>query len=333
MRSRRTILLLLLVGAIFLLWRRFGEAGGDSGPDVGQPVTLDHVGVAVRELDSAERLYSTGLGFTVAHRSRLSNGLEVFSVWFADSTHLEILSPYDAALAPDVESFLAGHEGGMFFAMKATSAEVVADTLRKWGVEAEGPRGLSARIEGVDEESSEMFRLLSLAKGTLPGDPLVIVEYDREALERMNQRRPDLNPMRSTNHANGAMGIAAVWVAVRDLEAATDAFGSVGLGPDTLLAFPRLGAEGQVVFSDRGHILLLSPSEGSGGPVSDFLRARGDGVMGVTLWVRDLARARNAVGRVTRRPPNVGTNVYGSSVAVGPELTGGIWIELAQPGA
>ena len=47
--------------------------GGNYGPD---PGTLDHVGIAVRNLDTATATYENTLGLLHAQRTRLPNGIE-----------------------------------------------------------------------------------------------------------------------------------------------------------------------------------------------------------------------------------------------------------------
>ncbi|HYM51405.1 MAG TPA: methylmalonyl-CoA epimerase [Candidatus Limnocylindrales bacterium] len=56
---------------------------------------IDHVGIAVRDLDAAVRLYRDRLGLTVSHRERLPlEGIEIAMMPIGDS-HIELLAPLD----------------------------------------------------------------------------------------------------------------------------------------------------------------------------------------------------------------------------------------------
>jgi hypothetical protein len=331
MSRRKTFTVGSLALALVALWAGCWMGGSEESRSLGQGTALDHVGLAVRNLDNVERLFTTGLGFTSAGRNRLPNGLDNVTIWFPDTTYLEIVTPYDAQKAPEITSFLQRTEGGRFFALKVGSAQAAADSLRSWNLQIDGPQSMPVTLEGADETPPEMFWLVSFREAVVPSDPLFFIQYNQAALDQLNLEHPELNPLRSASHANTATGLRSVWMAVTNLGSAVASLESLGFTADTLMSFPSLRAQGRVVRTQRGDILLLTSSEG--GPVAGFLRERGDGVMGVTLRVRDLAQARAAISRVTRQPPPVSTGIYGAGVAVSPELTGGLWIELVQPGS
>lgn len=88
---------------------------------------IDHVGVAVEDLDAAIALYAEQLGMTLVHRETVAEqGVEAVLLDVGDS-HVELLQP----LGPDtaVGKFLARRGPGLHHV--AYRVADVADTLRK----------------------------------------------------------------------------------------------------------------------------------------------------------------------------------------------------------
>jgi hypothetical protein len=75
---------------------------------------------------------------------------------------------------------------------------------------------------------------------------------------------------------------------------------------------------------------LLLEANSSGKPTASFLRERGQGVMGLTLAVGDIAKARSLIGGKTNRELPTYEGVYGKSILVPPEAASGVWIEMVQ---
>ena len=70
---------------------------GTYGPTSGKLTEIDHVGIAVRDLDAVVNWYETMFGATVAHRERIeSDGVEEALIKVADS-YIQLLTPYTAA--------------------------------------------------------------------------------------------------------------------------------------------------------------------------------------------------------------------------------------------
>src|SRR5439155_23447245 len=67
---------------------------GDHSHSSGKLTDIDHVGIAVRDLDAAVAWYQKMFGATVAHRERIeSDGVEVVLIKVADS-YIQLLTPY-----------------------------------------------------------------------------------------------------------------------------------------------------------------------------------------------------------------------------------------------
>src|SRR6202044_1867650 len=89
-------------------------AGGATSDLLGGERGLDHVGVAVKDLDAATRAYHDVLGFDRPTEGKLPNGLRNVNYYFADSTYLETLTYWDRGKAEWLASFTDKHEGGLF---------------------------------------------------------------------------------------------------------------------------------------------------------------------------------------------------------------------------
>jgi methylmalonyl-CoA epimerase len=95
---------------------------------------IDHVGVAVEDLDAALELYEGTFGMPVAHRETVAEqGVEAVLLDVGD-THVELLSP----LGPDtpVGKFLERKGAGLHHvAYRVEDIEAALDKLRGQGVE------------------------------------------------------------------------------------------------------------------------------------------------------------------------------------------------------
>jgi hypothetical protein len=145
-------------------------------------------------------------------------------------------------------------------------------------------------------------------------------------MESPGQSAPP-NPYRE--HPNTAKRIKSVWVAVKNLDEATQAFESLGLPAGRRLKLSRFGAKAREIEAGRGVILLLQ-SEKHKGAVASFLSERGEAIMGVSIEVAELAIARKTIESNTRQKFVPYRGLYGQTLLVHPELTDGLWIEMFQ---
>ncbi len=94
---------------------------------------IDHVGVAVSDLEAAISLYEGSFGMALAHREVVAEqGVEAVLLDVGDS-HVELLSP----TGPDtpVGKFLAARGDGLHHvAYRVTDIDATLDTLRAQGV-------------------------------------------------------------------------------------------------------------------------------------------------------------------------------------------------------
>lgn len=314
-----------------------GRTGAESLGGAGEAILgsgrgVDHVVVAVRDLATSERFFFDTLCFSAGQRAQFS-GLENRVVWFADTTYLELLTVRDREqainLMPELPGFLDRGEGAIYVGLAVSSADTAAEFLVSRGFQVTGPTGGTVPFEGLEEVPPVMWRYVVFREPVVPANAIFFLEYEQAVLEQLSAEYPDLSPTRFVEHANGALGLEAVWMAVEDSRAATRAYQSVGLPMGRRLDVPSLGAEANEIRAGKGAILLLWPSD-EGGAVASFLAEHGEGVMGVSIEVRDLDRALMIVEFHTDLELVPYEGPYGRSILIPGNLARGVWIEFFQ---
>lgn len=293
---------------------------------------INHVSILVRDLPAMEALLRDRLGFKVLSWGRFPEGLENAGVSFSDHTYLEFLAIYDPVKAASSEeaAFLRNHEGAVGFGLETDSTERALALLRSRGIPAKLSTTNSDEYAEAGEATAPtwLWRDIELPQGT-PGSPF-LVEYNRAVRAARAKRDPAAEQRRALAqiHPNGAIRLSAVWIAVRDLHAALETYKRLGLVAGRSLALHQLSARGREIAAGGGQILLLTPTK-SVGQVADFLVDRGEAVMGVTIEVADLARARtylqaHAIGVIDGRSQSDDDLLIAATTAHG------FWVQLKQ---
>ncbi len=196
-----------------------------------------------------------------------------------------------------------------------------------------GPTPGTITYGGVDETPPVLWNSVEVVTPSpYLGDVAFFIEYNREAHAALVRKHPELAKRRnSTQHPNGAHGITSFWLAVDDLESAARAYASVGFPVGSEEAFPRLQATGREVEAGEGSILLLH-SDTHQGPVAAYLEHRNAaaGFMGTTLRVEDLRPAEQALPASALPQLIQEPGREDRSFLIPPELSHGVWIELAE---
>ena len=118
---------------------------------------IDHVGIAVEEIDAALETYTGTLGMSLVHRERVpSQGVEL-AMLTVGAEHVELVAP----LAPDtaVGRFLSSRGPGLHhIAYRVADIDATMATLRERSVELidEAPRegALASRIAFLHPRSA-----------------------------------------------------------------------------------------------------------------------------------------------------------------------------------
>ena len=281
---------------------------------LGQTVeaTLNHVMIAVHDLDASGKVYSA-LGLAVLPGGRHPTGTQNAVVRFSDRTYLELISAYDASLAggKEVAEFVEKGEGAVAAGLEIGSAENAARELRAAGLKVRGPTAGTILRPGETQAPPRWWDVEF--EDEVAARPVFLLQY---------VRNPSARPRPAPEHANSASTLAGVLVAVSDIEKAAAAYGNIGQVGDREFAMPEFGAAAKQIALKSGSIFLLRATDPSG-PTARRLKQRGEGVLGVRIGVTDLDKARSSVG-------NRNVSSSDQSVLVSPESAAGVWLQFSR---
>ena len=305
--------------------------------------TLGEVNVYVREMEAVKDVYRETLGFNVpssADTYPLPSGLAVSEILFRVGPVLEFRSVHDREKAmqqrPRAVDFLQEHEGALTLVLNVKSVRATATALRRHGFDVSDPQPAPFAVNGKPPFQFLVFRgffnVAPSAAMVSEGLPPRVVAFSQVAtfMERRFQNRL-LSPEFKTwlQHPNTAIGIRSVWIAVKDLEAAAEAYASIGLPCGATRKARWLRADGREIRVDGGRILLLQPSDNRG-KVASFFPEREEGIIGLSVEVQDLLSARRLIQRKAKRILSAFDRPHRRSVLIPAELAHGVWIEMFQ---
>src|SRR5262245_5410110 len=216
-------------------------------------IGLDHIPVAVRDLERASATYRA-LGFVVKAGRNHANGIRNAHVKFPDGSGIEILTAPNAvdALSTHYVDELRAGEGPVFLSFHARDTERFHAALRQGGHEFR-----------QDGEITDL-RVPELAY-------LFVVRDNRSPTDRAEHFA----------HPNGAAAMSAVWVAPENGGALARFLVQLGgrqqhrqvLAPDPVKATVIILAEGEVFILPKSHQILAGrPVIGASFRVSDLTR-------------------------------------------------------------
>jgi catechol 2,3-dioxygenase-like lactoylglutathione lyase family enzyme len=299
---------------------------------LGQGWGVDHVGVGVRDLAQAQHDYEQ-LGFKVSKGGHFPGGLSNSIVDLQNNCYLELLSvsantSTKQGDASEIADFLKRHEGAMFLGINVASAKAAADYLKAHNFDVTGPDPGSIMKEDETTPPPPMWYSVGTADKPAAGKkgftiPIFLIEYlstnwtDKARAEgRMD-------------HPNTAMGIRAVWFGVHDAEAQSRTLRDAGLEVGESREAKFLGAHGREVKAGQGVLLLLESSDKSG-LLTKYLSDHDEGIIGLSIEVADLAKARQLAESGTGRKLETYKGFYGTSFLLPPQVTHGVWMEMFQ---
>jgi catechol 2,3-dioxygenase-like lactoylglutathione lyase family enzyme len=180
---------------------------------------IDHVMVGVADLDDAAARYRR-LGFALTPRGRHPRtGTANHCAMFGARNYLELMTVVEPGAADDMfGSAIAAHAGIAALAFQTGDARAVG---RRWAASGLSPRApieLRRPVETARGREEARFCLVSLAADRLPGMMGFACQHDTPHLVW----RPG-----STEHPNGARGIAAVTGVAEAPDALAEVFGRV----------------------------------------------------------------------------------------------------------
>ena len=296
--------------------------GGEQG--------VDHVGVAVKDLDGARAAYEK-LGFANGQEGRLPNGLKNVNFYFGDTTYLELVTTYDAKKNPWVASFIERNDkGAMFLMLCVFSYTHSANFLRRKGFKVSDP--FPGRIEtrgAPGPGRPARGRAPTWVTFHLDGEPLpgnvTFIAYTRRLRSFMLTKLKDKKLRREKfSHPNTVLGLRSGWIAVPSVARAQKRLEGLGLAAGGPGEVKELEAKGVAIGAGQGTLVLLEPLRAGKGPTAAFLKRRGQGLIGLGFEVEKLETARDYI------KTHVGLDLptTDNRLLVPADQAYGVWIEL-----
>jgi hypothetical protein len=266
---------------------------------------IDHIRVLVRDINASREVYRDVLGFGLPRPEPIvfQEGSAHDGARLADDTIVELIGVVDreklAKVRPWIVEFLQHQQGAHSVGVLVSSAKDVSDRLHSRGIEAP----VFNLVRG--EPGDKPILLVTPKLPHLPEGSIFFVQYP--------PRNVNVQSLQPAVQSNTAEGIQAVWIVVKDLKKASGDVKALGFRPVRSLKSEILGAEGREFATGHGSIVLLRATRT--GPVTQFARERGEGVMGLTLTVGNLANARALIEKNTKHSLLTYRGFYGNSIS------------------
>ena len=167
---------------------------------------IDHVVIAVRDLDRAQRTFER-LGFTLTPRGFHTLGSANHCAMLG-SDYIELLAlPHPHSALAYYTEFLARGEGLAAVALATANADAAYAELAAAGIEADAPLDFSRPVRLAEGERDAAFRIVQLPPALTPGCRSFLCQhYTRDLVWRPEYR----------SHAIGVTGLAAIAVVAED---------------------------------------------------------------------------------------------------------------------
>jgi catechol 2,3-dioxygenase-like lactoylglutathione lyase family enzyme len=268
--------------------------------DLGVGRGIDHITSLVRSENFDDQAnVMTQLGFSITPVLLSPLGLKNRLVWFGDLSYLEVATiTEDNEVTAPYLAFLEHFEGSPFYGTEVTDAAQALAFLNGSGYPAVGPvPALPLTLESTGQivGASPLWNSILLTSRVAPANANFFLDYDEAEVQQMFTQFPVLAPR---PHPNTAERIETLWLVVADLDAAIDFY--EGLGLEVRFKNKKvhfLGGRGaEVRFGDQTVTLLVPDGPGL---VADFAAQRGEGVLGVSVEVRNLQTALSLVNANT----------------------------------
>jgi catechol 2,3-dioxygenase-like lactoylglutathione lyase family enzyme len=319
-----------MVGLVMCGLLALGGQAVAEGLGVGRGI--DHVGLLVRleNFAAAGDVLTRQLGFSATPVLQSPAGVENRLIWFGDLSYLELdaITESNAGTAPFLD-FLALHEGAKFYGTQVLDAARAVTFLNGAGYPNVGPipaSPLTVQATGRVVGLTPLWTEIILTERLAPDNSNFFLDYDETEVHSLFVEVPALAPR---PHPNTAQRIETLWLVVSDLDAAISFYTGLGLEVETRNErIDYLGGRGARVRYHNATLALLQPD--GPGLVADFAADRGEGILGVSLAVRDLRAAHNLVEGNTNLTLPIFRDRGRDRFLIPASLTHGVLIELVE---
>jgi catechol 2,3-dioxygenase-like lactoylglutathione lyase family enzyme len=267
-------------------------AAGSEPHHLGMGRGVDHVASLVRleNFDAAADVWRH-LGFSVTGALLSPAGATNRLIWFKDLSYLEVdaFTERNDFTAPFLD-FVNAHEGVDFFGTEVRDAAKASTFLTNAGYPNTGPlpaSPLTLVATGETVGAIPLWQDVILTSVVAPANAEFFLDYDEDQVQQMFVDFPSIAPQ---PHANTAQKIDTLFLVVSDLDAAIAFYDGLGIHvTDHHHRFHHLGATGALLDLHNAKLALLQPD--GPGLVADFATARGEGILGLSVKVRNLHKA------------------------------------------
>jgi hypothetical protein len=304
-------------------------------PLLGHGLSIDHVGIAVRDLEKTNRDYEQVLGFKYFKVPSFTDGTVRSSIFFENNSYLELTSV--ATISDQTKGFAdfaEKHEGAMFLGLATSSAKDAADYLKAQNFEAVLGGEESTTKKGQPKPPTPPYYYVFISDKPLGERQPFMLSNFLFLIEYVSPERPGrlaaLREQGMMAHPNTALGIRSVWFAVRDLDAQLRSLHDAGFESGETREAKFLGASGREVKAGNGSMLLLHSAD-KNGSLNKFLSNHDDGsIIALSIEVSDLNKARSWVEGHSGLKLEPYMGYYGRCIMIPPNLTHGVWMEFFQ---
>lgn len=255
------------------------------------PARLDHVLLWGHGIDQASAVMAVKLGFQV-RPGRDPGGVANRYIRFADTGYIELLGvtradpSFDPGMEEDRKALRDG-PGARTFGLRSSALDAVHSLLASRGY------AVTPFFSGPDS-AKPGWRLFAFDKAPLSSNTFFI---DYKADYAPDQRDPsNQDDYRVTReHPNGARQLSAIWLLSASAQSDRQALDHMGFGHAVPIKLPEVGARGFCVPVGPTALLVLEPD--GKGLAADVMANGGARVLGVSIGVADIGRARRWVER------------------------------------
>ncbi len=288
---------------------------------------LDHIIVAVSDLDAAASTYERILGRPVAVRSEHPRGTRNALFLFERGPYLELLAlrPSDerGSSAAALAAFLDQRGEGLFgFALSPADMEAAVTRLRDVGLDIN-----DAVANSGTDVAGRVREWRGTAVPSTAGEVSFLVEH--LGSDWRTERRPPPEPSR------GRTAVASIHHIAFDVPHPSDASAAwderFGLPQTDAVVSERMGARVNIHAAGEATVELVGATR-KDGPVAARIARRGHGLAGLAFEVHDLDGALTAVraAGITAGDPEIGVLPDSRVVRIDPGSAHGVAAQLVQ---
>ncbi len=285
--------------SVYLIAIYFGLGNCEINNKPPSGFVLDHINIAVKDLEKASRRYQD-LGFSIKPGRLHKNGILNAFVKFQDGSLLELISSNREKdpLSKWYSNFIIENPrgAGAFCALKVEQPADL-DTLRKVFEKNE--------VE-YKYENFGYADILSFPEND-PLHPFFFIHYSSPVKDKMIH----------LIHPNTAQKLYAVWIPERLYRENPEKFQNFAAGNPSHVELPFKNTPVKVIDLDSGKIYL----------VSDNYFGR---IVGATVLVKKISQTKFLLERSLKQKFDYYSTPRGRSILIPPQFTLGIWLEFLQ---